>query len=622
MDYLDRKKFEFNFQGKRLIFEVDQLATKSEKSILCRYGDTVVLTVLCIEQSFEVSNLNFVPLTIFFEEKFYSVGKIPAVFNKREGRPDYNSVTIARLIDRSLRSFFPLGNQHEIQITNSVLAFDPTADPRVVACWNSILVCYLSSELTSFSQLLATVVIGKNQEKFVCNPSIIELGESSFELIITATRENIVMVELEAEEIDEKELNKAVNFAQEEIKQIIHFFQQIANSLNIHKKTFSIPQRATDEHWEKKINQEIEKIFSVNDNWAVREKKLQTALQELKKEYTKFQKSSLSEEIEKMWDLGLQKWIKENFCQTQQRIDGRKKDEIRPLRIQTDYLPSVHGSALFKRGNTQVLSVVTLGKSSDKQLIDNIFIHTHKHFIHHYNFPAFAVNEIVGFKSLSRREIGHGQLVEKTFPPLLPAVDKFPYTIRVVSEVLSSDGSSSQASVCATTLALMTAGIPLRRPVAGIALGLLEEKILVDINGLEDKFGEMDFKVAGTEKGICSLQLDVKNQGISSLTFQESLEAGKKARFYLLQEMNKYLPKVRVGLPPHAIKFKKFFIGTNRFGLIIGGQGKTINRLIQETGVEIDLQSDGFALLYHHDEKQLVKAIQFIKIKLEKKIPL
>jgi len=619
MNHPEWKKFEFNFQGKSLTFEIDQLATKSEKSVLCRYGNTVVLTVLCVKQSSEVSNLNFVPLTIYFEEKFYSVGKIPAVFNKREGRPDYNSVTIARLIDRSLRSFFPPGGQYEIQITNSVLAFDPASDPRVVACWNSILVCYLSSELTSFDQILATVVVGKNQEKFICNPSINELDESSFELIITATKENIVMAELEAEEITEIELDKAVNFAQEQIKQILSFFQQIATALSIHKKTSSLSERLIDEPWKKKTDQEIEKILLTNENWASREKKLQKTFQKIKKEYADFQKNSFSaEEIEKIWDLSLQIWIKKNFRQTQQRIDGRKKDEIRPLRIQTDYLPNVHGSALFQRGGTQVLSIVTLGKSSDKQLIDNIFVHTHKHFIHHYNFPAFAVNEIVGFKSLSRREIGHGQLVEKTFPPLLPTVSKFPYTIRVVSEVLSSDGSSSQASICATTLALMTAGIPLKRPVAGISLGLLEKNILVDINGLEDKFGEMDFKIAGTEKGICSLQLDVKNQGISLSIFQESLQAGKKARLYLLQEMKKSLPEIRTGLPTSVIKFKKFFVGTDRFGLIIGTQGKIINRLTQETGVEIDLQPDGFALLYHHDEKQLTKAVQFIKEKLER----
>ncbi|CAJ0761490.1 22146_t:CDS:2 [Entrophospora sp. SA101] len=468
-----------------VVFEIDQLATKSEKSILCRYGDTVVLTVLCLKQSAKASKLNFVPLTIFFEEKFYSVGKIPAVFNKREGKPDYNSVTIARLIDRSIRSFFPLG---------------------------------------------ATVVISKNQGEFICNPSITQLDESSFELIITASKENIVMVELEAEEIAERELEKAVIFAQEQTQQLLHFFQQIA-----------------------------------------------------------------------------------------QRIDGRKQSDIRPLNIKINCLPNVHGSALFQRGETQVLSVVTLGKSSDRQLIDNIFVHTHKHFIHHYNFPAFAVNEIAGFKSLSRREIGHGQLVEKTFPPLLPSVEDFPYTIRVVSEVLSSDGSSSQASICATSLALLSAGIPLKNPIAGIALGLLEGEILVDINGLEDKFGEMDYKVAGTEKGVCSLQLDVKNQGISFSIFQKTLQAGKKARIYLLQEMNKYLPKTRPQLTSQVAKFRKFFIGVERFGLIVGSQGKTINRLIQETGVNIDLQPDGFALLYHHDEQQLTKAISFIESQLKKR---
>ncbi|KLL03455.1 MAG: polynucleotide phosphorylase [Mycoplasmataceae bacterium CE_OT135] len=613
-----QKKFEFAFQGKKIIFEIDRLATKSEKSILCRYGNTVVLTVLCLKESAEASKLNFVPLTIFFEEKFYSVGKIPAVFNKREGKPDYNSFTIARLIDRSLRSFFPLGNQYEIQITNSVLAFDPAADPRVVACWNSILACYLSPQLTSFNQPLATVVISKSQEEFICNPSITQLDESSFELIITANKENIVMVELEAEEIAEKELEKAISFAHEQTQQLLQFFQQIANTLNIQKKPLLTPERTIDKDWQEKIEKVLEKTLAAKDNWLVKEKKLQEALQALKKEISKQDDNPYEGEIEQIWDLTLQKWVKKNFRQTQQRIDGRKKEDIRSLNMKINYLPSVHGSALFQRGETQVLTVITLGKSSDRQLIDNIFVHTHKHFIHHYNFPSFAVNEIAGFKSLSRREIGHGQLVEKTFPPLLPPVNDFPYTIRVVSEVLSSDGSSSQASICATTLALMAAGIPLRRPVAGIALGLLEEEILVDINGLEDKFGEMDYKIAGTEKGICSLQLDVKNQGISFSIFQKALQAGKKARLYLLQEMNKHLPKTRPQLTAQVAKFRKFFVGADRFGLIVGSQGKTINRLVQETGVNIDLQPDGFALLYHHDEQQLIKAINFIKNQLKK----
>ena len=619
MNNSTQKKFEFSFQGKKIIFEIGQLATKSEKSILCRYGDTVILTVLCLKQSTEASKLNFVPLTVFFEEKFYSVGKIPAVFNKREGKPDYNSVTIARLIDRSIRSFFPLGSQYEIQITNSVLAFDPAADPRLVACWNSILVCYLSSKLTSFNQLLATVAISKNQGEFICNPSTTQLDESSFELIITATKENIVMVELEAEEIAEKELERAVIFAQKQIQQLLHFFQQITDSLGISKKTLVIPEKSIDKDWQTKIKKNLEKILNTEDNWLIKEKNLQNALQELKKEKSDQNDTLQEEEIEQIWDLTLQKWVQENFRQTQQRIDGRKKEDIRPLHMQINYLPNVHGSALFQRGETQVLSIVTLGKSSDKQLIDNIFVHTHKHFIHHYNFPAFAVNEIAGFKSLSRREIGHGQLVEKTFPPLLPSVEEFPYTIRVVSEVLSSDGSSSQASICATSLALLAAGIPLKNPTAGIALGLLEGEILVDINGAEDKFGEMDYKVAGTEKGICSLQLDVKNQGISFSIFQKSLQAGKKTRLYLLQEMNKLLPKVRPQLTSQVAKFRKFFVGVERFGLIVGSQGKTINRLIQETGVNIDLQPDGFALLYHHDEQQLTKAINFIEDQLKKR---
>ena len=295
------------------------------------------------------------------------------------------------------------------------------------------------------------------------------------------------------------------------------------------------------------------------------------------------------------------------------RLDGRQADQIRPLEIQIDYLPNVHGSAVFARGETKVLSVVTIGKISEKQLVDSIFNRSYKHFIHHYNFPAFAVNEIASYRSVSRREIGHGELAEKTFDYLIPPVDEFPYTVRAVSEVLSSDGSSSQASICATSLSLMTSGVPLIRPAAGIALGLFEDQIYSDINGLEDKLGEMDFKIAGTEKGICSIQLDVKNEGISAEIIKKCFAEARQVRFHLLAEMKKHIFHPRPNLPTQVIKCRRFYVEKEKIGLIIGPRGKTINQLTEETGSTIEVQTDGYILIYHQEKDKLEETYRAIK---------
>ncbi|CAI2162426.1 10706_t:CDS:2 [Funneliformis geosporum] len=517
-----KNRFEFNFQGKEVIFEVDQLASKSDKSILCRYGNTTVLTVLTIKQL--TKNVNsFFPLTITFEEKFYAVGRIPNAFTKREGRPSYDAITAARLIDRSLR------------------------------------ICFLSPSLPYFHTPLAAVIISQEENNFVCNSSNQKLNNSPLELIVSATEEKIVMLEAGAQEISNEELSKAINFAHQQIQLLIGFFQHIANNLGIKKKGA--------------------------------EKTEELDIKDLTKEY--YEKNSQLEEA----------FIK----------DGRKENKIRPLEIQIDYLPNVHGSAVFSRGETKVLSIVTIGKISEKQLIDNIFSRSYKYFIHHYNFPPFSVNEIASYRSVSRREIGHGELVEKSFDYLIPQSSIFPYTIRVVSEVLSSDGSSSQASICATSLSLMSAGVPLIRPVAGIALGLFEGQIYTDINGLEDKLGEMDFKIAGTEKGICSIQLDVKNHGISLELLKDCLEKARQARLYLIEEMKKYIFHPRRTLSAQVIKCRRFYVGAEKIGLVIGPRGKTINQLTEKSGATIEVQNDGYILIYHQEEAELEATYQAIQ---------
>jgi polyribonucleotide nucleotidyltransferase len=612
----EKKKFEFNFRGQEVIFEIDQLAVKSDKSVLCRYGNTTVLTVLIVKEFAKKWTAPFFSLTISLEEKFYAVGRIPAAFNKREGKPSDNAITIARLIDRSLRSFFPLEANHEVQIVNYILSVDPKHDPGMVAAWNSSLVCFLSPLLPYFTIPSATVFISSEWEKnFVLGPSL----ENSLELIVSATEEKITMLEVEAHEVSEEKLAKSIEIAQQEIRYLIGFFQYIANGLGGKKKNLEFEKETLKNGWleEKSDEYLAETLPDSNTSWWEKEKKIKAFRQELIKEYSQkdphLEKELVENLVEKVGDDRLIEWMKKTWKTQQRRIDGRKSDEIRPLEIQTDYLPTVHGSALFGRGDTKVLSVITIGKASEKKINDSVFSRSYKHFIHHYNFPNFAVSEIANYRGVSRREIGHGQLVEKTFNYLIPSNDLFPYTVRAVSEVLSSDGSSSQASICATSLALMTAGVPLIRPVAGIAIGLFEGEIYTDINGLEDKLGEMDFKIAGTEKGICSLQLDVKNQGISTALLKECLKKARRAHHYLLEKMKEHILHPRPNLPTQVIKCRKFYVEKEKIGWIIGPSGKTINQLIEKTGASIEVQPDGYVLAYHQEEKQLEKLFKLIQ---------
>jgi polyribonucleotide nucleotidyltransferase len=622
-----KERFEFNFQGQGVIFEVDQLATKSEKSILCRYGNTTVLTVLAVKQLSKEVN-SFFPLTITFEEKFYAVGRIPNAFGKREGKPSYDAITAARMVDRSIRAFFPLMGSQEVQISNCVLSLDQECDPRLVSIWNSFLVCFLSPDLPFFNTPLAAVAVGEEKGSFICNPGSKKLSNSPLELIVSATEKKIVMLDGVAQEISEEELEKAISFAQKEILILIGFFRHIASVLGVEKEKIIVKENNLDIQQNKWLvensNHYLEKVlFSSNISWVDKEKKLKEYRQLLTKEY--YEKNPQLEEeyvkglIEKFWDSCLQNWMRKIWKEKQVRLDGRRVEEIRPLKIHIDYLPNVHGSAVFERGETKVLSVVTIGKISDKQLVDSIFSRYHKYFIHHYNFPQFAVNEIASYRSVSRREIGHGELVEKTFDYLLPKTSSFPYTIRVVSEVFSSDGSSSQASICATSLALMAAGIPLIRPAAGIALGLFEGQVYTDLNSLEDKLGEMDFKIAGTEKGICSLQLDVKNQGISSELLRKSLEKARQARFRILDEMKDLILHPRSVLPVQVIKCRSFYVEKEVIGLIIGPRGKTINQLTEETGSTIEIEDDGCVIIYNQEEKKLEKTCQTIKTIINKR---
>jgi polyribonucleotide nucleotidyltransferase len=612
-----KNKFSFNFQGKEISFEFDSLSLRGNKSVICRYGNTTVLTTLCLKDIEE--DLDFVRLTIYLDEKFYSIGKIPAGFNKRESRAGYESILIARLIDHSLRSCFSINDKKEIQITNTVLSIDKNYDPKLVACWNSFLVSLLSEDLT-FNKLISTVIVAKVGDNLVCNPTLDELKNSSFELIVTATKEKVLMLEMFSGEISEKQVEDATKFAISNISVMIdNFSSLLSNDLFEKKEKLSILnyKSRSNENYDQ-INFEIDNflsnIFSFEMIcWDDKKRKLENFLISLIKKY----KDLPCSEVESFWFFKLKERISADVLTNNRRIDGRKNNQIRDLNIEIDYLPGVHGSSLFSRGNTNVISVLTFGKTSERQLIDEVFSsdvsNFYKYFIHHYNFPSFAVNNLSSFKSISRREVGHGQLVEKTFSHLIPSIDEFPYTTRLVSEVVSSEGSSSQASICASSLSMMSSGFPLKKHVAGIAIGMINEVILTDINDYEDKLGDIDFKIAGTEDGICSLQLDVKNDGIDLDKISECLNEAKKTRLFIIEKMKSVISEPRKSLPKQIIKCRKVYFGSDKLGMIIGQGGKNVNFVTSKTGVKVDFQDDGFALIYHYNESNITEAHELMR---------
>ncbi|WNE41829.1 MAG: Polyribonucleotide nucleotidyltransferase [Mycoplasmataceae bacterium] len=611
------KKFSFNFQGKEISFEFDSLSLRGNKSVICRYGNTTILTTLCLKDLEE--DLDFVRLTIFLDEKFYSIGKIPSGFNKRENRSGCESILISRLVDHSIRSCFSVSDKKEIQITNTILSLDENYDPKLVSCWNSFLVSLLSEDL-SFNKLLSTVIVAKVGNEFICNPSSEQLRSSPFELIVTATKEKILMLEMFSGEISEEQMKEASKFAISNIGEMIDKFSSLLTDNLLEKKLKlkifkdNLSENKDFNKIKLEIDNFISEIFSIEIfDWNERKKNLELFLKSLLKKYSEIP----SFEIENFWYSKLKKKVSNDVLTKNKRIDGRNSIQIRDLKIAIDYLPGVHGSSLFSRGNTNVISVLTFGKTNDRQLIDEAFFYAkaspYKYFIHHYNFPSFAVNHLSSFKSISRREIGHGQLVEKTFSYLIPSIDYFPYATRLVSEVVSSEGSSSQASICASSLSMMASGFPLKKHVAGIALGMINGVVITDINDYEDKLGDIDFKIAGTEDGICSLQLDVKNGGITIEELYECLYQAKVARLLIIKKMNSIISSPRKSLPKQIIKCKKIYFGSNKLGMIIGQGGKNINLITSKTGVKVDFQDDGFALVYHDDENKITEAHEMMR---------
>ena len=624
-----KKTFEYDFRGRKIIVEVGQLAKQAASSCLVRYEDTVVLTA--VTNGKEPTTGDFFPLMVLYQEKQYSVGKIPGGFIKREGRPTENATLAARLIDRPIRPLFKEGFKNEVQIVNTVLSVDTANSPEMTALFGSSLALSISD--LPFLGPIASVVVGRVEGKFIINPTPEQQELSDIYLTVAGTKDAINMVESSAKEVSEEDMLDALMFGHEAIKELISFEEQIIEEVGKPKKEYRIIK--IDEE----INSKVRDMITVKMLNAIQiEEKLarQDKIEELKEEVReKFKElykdnenlNDIIKQVNEVLEAIEYEEIRRLITDEKIRPDGRKVDEIRPLSSEVDILPRTHGSALFTRGQTQVLSITTLGSINEYQILDGLSDEEGKRFMHHYNFPQFSVGETGRYGAPGRREIGHGALGEKALLQVLPSEEEFPYTIRVVSEVLESNGSSSQASICAGCMSLMAAGVPIKDMVAGIAMGLITNNdkytILTDIQGAEDHFGDMDFKVAGTKKGICALQMDIKIQGITKQILQEALQQAKKARFEILENMKTAITEPRKELSPYAPKIKQMKIKESQIKDVIGRGGDVITKIIQDSSnvisvndknaIKIDIEDDGRIILYHSDYVVIDKAMKMIE---------
>ena len=624
-----KKVFELDFRGRKLVVEVGELAKQASSSCLVRYGDTVVLTAVTNKK--EPSTGDFFPLMVLYQEKQYSVGKIPGGFIKREGRPTENATLAARLIDRPIRPLFPEGFKNEVQIVNTVLSVDTDNSPEMAALFGSSLALSISD--LPFEGPVASVIVGRVDGEFVINPTGEQVEKSDIFLTVAGTKDAINMVESSAAEVSEEDMLEALMFGHEAVKELIAFEEVIVSEIGKEKVEYPII-KIDDE-----INSKVRDIITVKmvnaiqiEEKLARQEKIDQLKEEVRETFKDMYKdsedlNSIISQVNEVLEAIEYEEIRRLITEEKIRPDGRKIDEIRPLSSKVDILPRTHGSALFTRGQTQVLSVTTLGSINEYQILDGLSDEEGKRFMHHYNFPQFSVGETGRYGAPGRREIGHGALGEKALARVIPSEEEFPYTIRVVSEVLESNGSSSQASICAGCMSLMAAGVPIKDMVAGIAMGLITKgdkyTILTDIQGAEDHFGDMDFKVAGTKNGICALQMDIKIKGITKQILKEALEQAKKARFEILENMKSAISEPRKELSKYAPKIKQIKIKEEKIKDVIGRGGDVITKIIQDASgvvsvndknaVKIDIEDDGRVILYHSDYAVIDKAIELIE---------
>ncbi|MEG0026134.1 MAG: polyribonucleotide nucleotidyltransferase [Bacilli bacterium] len=627
-----KKIYELDFRGRKITVETGQLAKQAHGSVLVRYGDTVVLSVAVVSKKANLLS-DFFPLTVLYEEKLYSVGKIPGGFIKREGRPTENATLGARMIDRPMRPLFPNGFKNEVQIVNTILSVDQDNSPEMSALFGSSLATCISK--IPFNGPIAGVKVGRINGQFIINPTVKESEQSEIDLVVSGTNDAINMVEAGAKEVSEDIMLEALLFGHEAIKELIAFQNKIISLIGDEKMVYEILEindsikeeiiaKASD-----KLNEAM-RIVDKNLKYDTIDQIKEDIINEYQVSNESLKTNELKELITKV-KLVLEQIEYEIFrtiiVKEKTRADGRKMNELRTLSTDLDLLPRAHGSALFTRGQTQSLSVVTLGALGEHQVLDGLGLEDQKRFMLHYNFPQFSVGETGRYGSPGRREIGHGSLGERALLQVIPSEEEFPYTIRVVSEILESNGSSSQASICAGCMALMVAGVPIKDPVAGIAMGLITDKddytVLTDIQGMEDHLGDMDFKVAGTKNGICALQMDIKIKGINKEILKEALEQAKEAREEILEVIEKQIKEPRAEVSKYAPKTMIFSIDPNKIKEVIGRGGETITKIILEASnvaivndinaVKVDLEDDGRVIIYHTDQNVIDKTANMIK---------
>ena len=618
-----KQEFHLDFCGRGITVETGEIAKQADGAVIIRYGDTVTLSTACASNQAK-EGIDFFPLTVSFEEKLYSVGKIPGGFLRREGRPSEHATLTARMIDRPIRPLFAEGFRNEVQVVNTVLSVDQDASPEMAAMFGASLALCISD--IPFNGPIAGCKVGRINGELVANPTVAQMEESDIDLTVAGTAQALNMVEAGAKEVSEEDMLAALMFGHEQIKKLCAFQEEIIAACGKEKREIEL--YAVDETIDREVRSNFE--AQIRAAVSIKEKlerygKIDDLTDEAaemiaNKEYAseKDQNNAVKQAREICRGIEADE-VRRLIIEDKVRPDGRQIDEIRPLNSQVDLLPRVHGSALFTRGETQVLSTTTLGALNDNQIIDDLTVVDSKRFMHHYNFPPYCVGETGRMGNPGRREIGHGALGERALAQVLPSVDEFPYTIRTVADVMESNGSSSQASICAGTMSLMAAGVPIKAPVAGIAMGLIMDDdsgkytVLTDIQGMEDHFGDMDFKVAGTTNGITALQMDIKVTGITKNIFEEALAQAHKARLEILDNMLACISEPRKQLSPYAPKIAMMNIDPDKIKDVIGPGGKMINEIIAQCdNVKIDIDDDGKVVIYHNDYDTIEKAKQMI----------
>ncbi len=610
------QRVEMQLGGRKLVLETGRLAKQANAAVKVSYGETVVLCTVTASNA--PKDLDFFPLTVNYEERLYAVGKIPGGFIKREGRPSQKAILSSRLTDRPIRPLFPEGFRNDVQVLNLVMSVDQDCEPEIAAMIGTSAALSISD--VPFNGPIGGVAVGRVDGQFVINPDIAQQNASDLYLVVAGTKDAIMMVEAEGNEIPEEVMLEAIMFYHDEIKNIVAVIEQLVQVAG--KEKMQVKLHAVDE----KVNSEVRAYAAERLVEAVKiiEKHArQEAIDAVNEETVAHFEAQYIETPELLKDVSevlydiVKEEVRRLITHDKVRPDGRKLDEIRPIESDTSILPRTHGSGLFTRGQTQALSVCTLGALGDVQILDGIDLEETKRFMHHYNFPPFSVGEARPLRAPGRREIGHGALGERALSKVIPSETEFPYTIRLVSEVLESNGSTSQASICASTLAMMDAGVPIKAPVAGVAMGLIKDgehvSVLTDIQGMEDHLGDMDFKVAGTAEGVTAIQMDIKINGIDRNILQDALKQAREGRLFILSKMMEAIQTPREQLSPYAPKIMTMHINPDKIRDVIGAGGKIINKIIEETGVKIDIEQDGRVFIASTNQEMNEKARSIIE---------